>query len=281
MCRPSDYRGCHATKGAGRQNDGVSTATIDDSTSVPEQRSPRAVKRLRRSMAGLAVAALVVTACGSGDDTVSSDDAAESQSVESVEEPADATASDAESEEIESEEIEVAPAALQQNGPIVVTGAALAPFDDPTLDPAVGAVAPVVEGESFDGTPITIGGPTENATFVVFLAHWCPHCNDEVPVLVDLQESGRIPEGLDVIGVSTAVASDRDNYPPSDWIDDKGWPWPTMADDEALGAINAMGGTSFPFAVVLDADGNVLARKAGSSSGDDIVAFLEAALANA
>lgn len=176
---------------------------------------------------------------------------------------------------------DVQAATLQQNGPIVVTGAALDPFDATIADLAVGTPAPVVEGESFDGTPITIGGATGNPTFVVFLAHWCPHCNDEVPELIELEAAGRIPEGLDVIGVSTAVAADRDNYPPSDWIDDNDWPWPTMADDDVLAAINAMGGTSFPFAVVLDADGNVLARKAGQSTGDDTVAFLEAALANA
>lgn len=240
-------------------------------------------------MAGLAVAAVLVAACGSGDDTVSSDtvssDAgssdAESTEVaeesQAVEEPADATAGDV----VEAEVVEVELAVIQQNGPIVVTGAALDPFDSTIEDLAVGTAAPVVDGESFDGTPITIGGPADNATFVVFLAHWCPHCNDEVPVLIELEEAGRIPEGLDVIGVSTAVAADRDNYPPSDWLDDRDWPWATIADDEELSAINAMGGTSFPFAVVLDVDGNVLARKAGQSSADDTVAFLEAALANA
>ncbi len=211
-------------------------------------------------MAGLAVTAVLVSACGSADDTVSSE-AAEDQSVDAA--------------------VDADAVALQQNGPITVVGAALDPYDSTVEDLSVGAVAPVVEGESFDGTPITFGGPTDDPTFVVFLAHWCPHCNDEVPVLIGLEEAGLIPEGLDVIGVSTAVAADRDNYPPSEWIDDRDWPWPTMADDEVLSAINAVGGTSFPFAVVLDTDGTVLARKAGQATADETVVFLEAALANA
>lgn len=167
---------------------------------------------------------------------------------------------------------------LQQNGPIVVEGDGLDPFDSSIEDLAVGATAPVVSGESFDVTPITIGGPTDNPTLVVFLAHWCPHCNDEIPELLALDEAGDLPEGLDVIGVSTAVDAAADNYPPSDWVVEKGWSWPTMADDEELTAIKAYGGTSFPFAVVLDTDGNVLARRAGQASAAETMAFLEAAL---
>ncbi len=71
----------------------------------------------------------------------------------------------------------------------------------------------------------------------------------------------------------------EDNYPPSDWIVEKGWPWPMMADDEELTAVKAYGGTSFPFAVVLDADGTVLARRAGQATAAETKAFLDSALA--
>ncbi len=81
---------------------------------------------------------------------------------------------------------------LQQNGPITVEGDVLDPFDSSIEDLAVGQVAPVISGESFDMTPITIGGPTDNTTLVVFLAHWCPHCNDEIPELIAL-DRGRRP----------------------------------------------------------------------------------------
>lgn len=172
-------------------------------------------------------------------------------------------------------------AGLQQNGPIDVAGAALDPYDSTIDDLSVGMPAPVVRGESFDGTAMVIGEPTGNPTMIVFLAHWCGHCNAEVPELIGLEEAGLIPEGLDVVGVSTAAAADRDNYPPSQWIIDKGWPWPTMADDEIQTAISAFGGTAFPFTVVLDADGTVLARKSGQATGDETVAFLDAALAGA
>ena len=115
----------------------------------------------------------------------------------------------------------------------------------------------------------------------MFLAHWCPHCNAEIPELIELNDAGEIPADLDVIGISTAVASDRPNYPPSEWIVDKGWPWPTMADDEQSSAFLDFGGAGFPFLVIVDSDGTVLARQSGESSSEQIKAWIDATLATA
>jgi len=213
------------------------------------------------------VASLAIGACGSSD--ASTDAPAESSggAETSATAVADTSAVSAEAQ------------GLQQNRPVDVEGGSLVPYDGSADDPSVGTPAPVISGASFDGTPITFGGPTENPTLVVFLAHWCPHCNEEVPELISLNESGDLPAGLDVIGVSTGVEESGENFPPSEWIDEEGWPWPTMADDEELAAIRAMGGTSFPFLTVLDTDGTVLARRAGTAPAADTVAFLDAALA--
>ncbi len=177
--------------------------------------------------------------------------------------------------------VDADPAGLQQTGPIASEGTPLPPYDMSMEDPTIGQPAPVISGESFDGTEIVIGAPTDNPTMLVFLAHWCPACNEEVPVLVELEEAGRLPDGLDVVGVSTAVAADRENFPPSEWIAEQGWPWPTMADSEELDAMNTFGGNAFPFIVVVDSDGTVLARRSGVATADETVAFLDAALANA
>lgn len=163
--------------------------------------------------------------------------------------------------------------------PIEVTGGPLPTLEDPSNDPTVGTAAPVIAGQTFDGEPITIGGPTDSPTLAVFLAHWCPHCNDEIPELRTLEAAGDIPADLAVVGVSTAAAPDRENYPPSQWIVDKGWPWPTLVDDEASGSFLAYGGSSFPFLVLLDADGNVIARKSGQSPAADIKEWIDTSLA--
>jgi len=170
-------------------------------------------------------------------------------------------------------------AEIEQTRPVEVTGEALAPFEDPAADPAVGQASPVVNGQGFDGTAMTIGGAGDKPTLLVFLAHWCPHCNREVPEVIKLNDAGGIPADLDVVGISTAVASDRPNYPPSEWIVDKGWPFPTMADSENSEALTAFGGTGFPFLVMVDSDGTVLARQSGESTADELGAWIDATLA--
>jgi thiol-disulfide isomerase/thioredoxin len=119
------------------------------------------------------------------------------------------------------------------------------------------------------------GGPK----LVVFLAHWCPACNEEVPELVNWYESGRVPEELEVVGVSTGVRPDAVNYPPSEWIVEKGWPWPAMADSAESSAAQAYGVTGYPTSVVVGSDGNVIDRVSGVLGLEAYEAFVENALA--
>jgi thiol-disulfide isomerase/thioredoxin len=173
------------------------------------------------------------------------------------------------------EEVVIPPIFDGEVFPVAVEGAALAPLEDPANDPAIGQPAPVLTGSSFDGSTVVVGGPSDGPTMVVFLAHWCPHCNDEVPELLQLEEEGRFPEGLRVVGVSTGVAPDRPNFPPSAWLADLDWPFASMADgidteNFVFQAATAYGVSAFPFVTVLDADGTVLTRWSGASGADTI-----------
>jgi cytochrome c biogenesis protein CcmG/thiol:disulfide interchange protein DsbE len=159
---------------------------------------------------------------------------------------------------------------VAQSRPVEITGEPLAPFADPAADPAVGQASPVVAAAGFDGTPMTIGGASDNPTMLVFLAHWCPHCNAEIPALLEWRDSGAIPPDLQIFGVSTAVSPDRPNYPPGQWLQDKGWEWPVLADDVEFTAGTAYGVTGFPGVILIDADGNVVVRGSGEISIDDL-----------
>lgn len=155
--------------------------------------------------------------------------------------------------------------------PVTVVGDPLPPFDRPENDTSIGSTPPTLEGFAFDGSPMSITpGATGRATMMVFLAHWCPHCNAEIPVLIEWNESGGVPDTLDVIGVSTAVFEDRDNYPPSKWIDDKGFPWPVMADSDNSDAAVAYGVTGFPTFTLIDANGKVLYRADGEKTLEEL-----------
>jgi thiol-disulfide isomerase/thioredoxin len=160
--------------------------------------------------------------------------------------------------------------------PVTVTGTPLAGLENPNDDPAVGTAAPKLSGFTFDGTPMDIDY-SKGPTLLVFLAHWCPHCNREIPEINAWRDSGKVPADLQVIAVTTAVDPSRDNYPPSEWIVDKGWTWPVLADSEGSDAALAMGVSGFPYSIIIGADGTVLGRisgELGSGYGDWVASIL-------
>ncbi len=130
-------------------------------------------------------------------------------------------------------------------------------------DPVVGTVAPTISGTDFSGSDVTIG-PDGRAKAVYFIAHWCPHCQEEVPLVQDLIDEGTVPDGLDVYAVSTGVNSGQGNFPPSSWLTEEGFTPITMRDDDGSSAFAGFGGSSFPYVVYLDADHTVVARSAGN-----------------
>jgi thiol-disulfide isomerase/thioredoxin len=167
-----------------------------------------------------------------------------------------------------------------ENQPVEVVGEALEALSDSGDDSAIGLTAPTLNGFAFDGSTLSVTPGDGKPYMVVFLAHWCPHCNDEVPRLIEWKESGAVPADLQVIAVSTAVASDRPNYPPSQWVVNKAWPWPVMADSEAMDAAQAYGVSGFPFFTIVGADGKVKARASGELGTDRINQIVTAALAS-
>ena len=131
---------------------------------------------------------------------------------------------------------------------------------------AKSATAPSAVHLTSDGADAEIGKMTDDAEFaaIEFFAPWCPHCQNEVPKLIDWAENLGVPFGLDVVAVSTSAGGDRPNWPPSAWLAREGFPFPTMADDEVQSAAAALGTTGFPYMVMLDADHTVVWRYSGS-----------------
>lgn len=165
-----------------------------------------------------------------------------------------------------------------QEAPVTVEGTALTEFPEGGEDPAVGATAPTLDGSTFAGEPITIGGPSDQPTLVVFVAHWCPHCQAEVPRLVEWKADGTIPEDIRLVAVATSTEAAQPNYPPQDWLEGEDWPGDVMADSEDDTAAGAYGVSGFPFFVALNADGTVAQRGSGEldqAGIESLVASLE------
>lgn len=150
-------------------------------------------------------------------------------------------------------------AALETSS-VQVAGDALPPFSEP--DPAIGLVAPSIVATTLDGDRVEI--PSQGSARVMgFFAHWCPHCQEEVPQVVDWLSATDLPDGVEVIAVSTSVTQDADNYPPSAWFKRTEWPTRVLLDSPEGEIASIHGLTGFPYWVAVDASGEVVARAAG------------------
>lgn len=149
-------------------------------------------------------------------------------------------------------------------------------YDATAEDTAVGMTIPTITGKDFDGNDITIG-PDGKAKVILFVAHWCPHCQREVPLLKAHLDDNPMPDDVELLTVSTSVKPGADNYPPQEWLDSEGWSAPVLADDEASSAARQFGLSAFPYFVVVDADGKVVARASGEISTDQFDAAVTAA----
>lgn len=210
--------------------------------------------------AALVVGALILVACGGSD-------AATDQDTSNVDEPTSTSA-----------DSEVPTELVGETRPVTVEGEALPPLETEVIadDPALGRPAPILVGENFAGESVRVDATADGPTMLVFLAHWCPHCNREIPKINELRDEGRFPDGLNVVAVSTAVDPSRPNFPPSEWLVDMDWTYPVIADEidlqrQVLVGAEAFGLNGFPFVTLINGDGTVAARWSGERETDEIV----------
>ena len=165
----------------------------------------------------------------------------------------------------------------QAFGPVTATGVPLPEYRGGGDDPAVGEPAPTLTGESPTGEEVVLD-PADGPMVLVFLAHWCPHCQAVVPRIVEASDGTDEIEGVRYAAVLTASTPENDNFPPGPWLEREGWSAPAMVDtEEETGSIpvafSSYGVAGFPFMVAVDADGEVAERTSGEKSEDELRAF--------
>lgn len=153
---------------------------------------------------------------------------------------------------------------------VSVTGAPLPGFPtDKSPDSAIGMQAPQASGVSLDGTPISISQDGKPKA-IIFLAHWCPHCQKEVPVVQKWINQNGMPDGVEVIAVATGNDEGKPNYPPNNWLRREGWTVPTLIDSKKEEVARAFGLSGYPFWAVLDSQGKVVLRQSGEISAEQL-----------
>lgn len=142
-----------------------------------------------------------------------------------------------------------------------VDGFVLDEVSVPVVEAGAGT-SPTATGDALlDDGEVTVPVAGE-PTLVVFLAHWCPACNAELPVLEDWLADGGLPEGVALRAVATGIDPARDNFPPTTWLGDRDWDVPTLVDRDDVVA-TAFGLQSYPYWVAVDAVGDVVQAGSG------------------
>ncbi len=161
-------------------------------------------------------------------------------------------------------------------GQVAVSGTALTPKPDSGADPMVGTVVPSVTGQQFDGKQLTIS-PNGKPHIIMVVAHWCSHCQAEVPRVQKWLNASGMPADVDLVTVATSNDPAKGNFPAADWLRREKWSVPTIVDDKQSQAGAALGVSGFPYFIVTDAQGKVVYRTSGEITEDQWNALLEAA----
>ena len=158
---------------------------------------------------------------------------------------------------------------------VEIIGDTLPPFTT-AVDDAAGMPIPIIATATSEGTRVQIladGTPR----LIGLFAHWCSHCQREVPRTVAWLAANELPGDVELVAVSTAVDARLGNYPPSAWLAREGWPLQVLVDDQVGSIATALGMSGFPFWVAVGADGTVVARQSGELTAGEFEALLDAA----
>lgn len=162
--------------------------------------------------------------------------------------------------------------------PVAVDGDPVSiPYPDGGPDAAIGQPSPVVTALDFDDRPVVIGAPGR-AQVLVFLAHWCPACAQELPTLRDVVQADGVPDDVELVFVTTGLDPGRPNWPPDTWLRDAGLgDVLTVRDDAGDPMMRAFGLRAYPAWAVIDAEGTLVARRQGVLSAVGVAQLLDTA----
>ncbi|MDH3707058.1 MAG: TlpA family protein disulfide reductase [Acidimicrobiia bacterium] len=142
----------------------------------------------------------------------------------------------------------------------------------------VGQPAPLIRAQLMeDGAVAQVDTDDGTVRLIGFFAHWCPHCQREVPRVSSWLTDNELPGGVEVVAVSTSVEPGGPNYPPSAWFEREDWPTPVMVDSEDSAVWTGYGSGGFPYWVMVDGDGTVLEQHTGELDDAQFSAMVERA----
>jgi thiol-disulfide isomerase/thioredoxin len=149
------------------------------------------------------------------------------------------------------------------------------PTFDPTLasDPAVGMVLGPVSVTSYPEGVQTVIDPADGRPRVWLVwAHWCPHCQAELPALAGVFDQIAVST-VDLVTISTNQDPARGN-PQDEYLATAEFPFPVYI-DSGNAAAGQMGVVSFPSWMITNGDGAVVSRWSGEIGAESMVRLFD------
>ena len=137
-------------------------------------------------------------------------------------------------------------------------------------DQAIGMELSFVEGpDAYSEAMLTIDPADGTKRVWMIWAHWCPYCQEELPVLnAWWPEASAGYPSAEFVTVTTSMDPSRGN-PLEPYLESSQFSFPVVADTDTKIAAQ-FGVNAFPFWVVTDGDGTVLFRGAGALGIDTV-----------
>tara|TARA_Y100001958_G_scaffold24150_1_gene15063 strand:- start:2644 stop:3411 length:768 start_codon:yes stop_codon:yes gene_type:complete len=234
-------------------------------TTVERNRNPKIVLGFLSIIILVAAIVLGITLSDSNDMTTNS------VSNENPSSQAQVVSGEQDSIEIEVDENEVL--SPLEKGEVVI-------LDDPIpVDSEIGYLAPSFKAQLNTGSGLVTVDPADGTVRLIgFFAHWCPHCQREVPRVSKWLEENGVPTEIEILAVSTAVREGTPNYPPSEWFIKERWPTDIYVDNQDNDLAAAYGLAGFPYWVLVDAAGRVVHRSSGELTEEQFGSLISLAI---
>lgn len=147
----------------------------------------------------------------------------------------------------------------------------LPPIPRGGADPAVGMTLGSFTARDWTtGADLTVA-PSERAKVILVWAHWCPYCQQELPIMSTLHSSGALDEftAVDFLTITTFIDESRPN-PLEPYLKDQAFGFPVLVDGNSSLAA-ALGVQAVPAWVIVGADGAVLGRFTGAIPEEQVL----------
>lgn len=142
-------------------------------------------------------------------------------------------------------------------------------------DTALGLTLSPLSGTDFYARETMTFDPADGtARAWLVWAHWCPYCQDELPVVADwhVNHAAEYPN-LELVSITTSMDDSAPN-PLVPYLEDSQFTFPVLMDESGV-LTRQLGVNAFPFWVFTGPDGTVVGRTAGLLPEEQLLSIFD------